>query len=195
MSDEVSAGESQEQQSEVEAAIPTQKTSGAVAIEILNGQLSLEMNVKTSLEARGTSVIWTSASVLTVLLAASTLNWSQDGTAPTLSSWQFGLASAAFIIAVICGLAATWPSAYSWLNLDDKESGVVGLVASQEYMRTPSTFVERNFAGQLLDQLRAARKSNEHKAWEVKIGITAEAVAIFLLALRVIDVVYPGWLS
>lgn len=173
---------------------PGERTAGQVVVELLGSQLGYELGAKTSLETRGTSVIWTSASVISVLLIASTLNWTADAAILTLVSWQFALAAAAFIAAIVFGLIATWPNEYGWIDLK-KRGGMVGLVESQKFMRAPSIFVERNIAEELLHQLKDARKSNRSKATALKRGIIAEAIAVLLLSERVVEIVFGLWVG
>ncbi|GAA1752259.1 hypothetical protein [Agromyces humatus] len=163
-------------------------------LDVQSGELGLMLGVKNSLESRGTAVIWTSSSVVTLLLGVLTLNWNLDRTEAALRGWTFmffvvGLI--AFFGALVAGLVVNWPHRYRWWNFKSPKGiirylGEENIENRRELVDSPGSFIEGNLIEHLVGQMKRAHRSNKVKSIALSIGIGAESLAFIALVSAVV---------
>lgn len=154
------------------------ETTGTAAICIrafLDAELAAETERKTSLQARGVTVITSSGAFVSLLVAV----LSDSADRPPLG--EQGLLVAALAALVLAALAAIWtnsPIGYQAAPPDELRR-----LVSADVFRLPATSVDRRLAELRVKEIAAARRQNGRKAGALLVAFGLEAVAIGLLGV------------
>jgi hypothetical protein len=164
--------------------MPLQDISGQAYTDLIGQQLTEERASKTSIEQRGTAVITTSGTLVTLLLAIAALVTSGKAlTLGTLPKLPLGLSLVAFVIAAILGILTNFPrSSYQEAKLDD----IQPLVDSSAEWKASFAVGSQDTAAASLAILRALRAVNKDKVEWLRMAMYAEIAAIGLLAVAAI---------
>lgn len=160
--------------------------AGTAYGQLISDQLAEERSRKSSLEARGVTVITTSGTLATLLFGltaglTATSSFKLTGAArlPLL------LALIAFVIAAICGLVTNVPLIYR----EATPAGLAKLVDAK-YWTAPPTVGQLRVAAAQVTLLTAARSANNLKVRLLLTAVGAELLAVVFLSWAVASILY-----
>jgi hypothetical protein len=167
--------------------VPTDDAAAGVAYgQLIADQLTEERARKSSLEARGVTVITTSGTLATLLFgltagltAVTSFKLPADAKLPLL------LTVIAFVIAAMCGLATNLPLIY-W---EPTPKGLAKLIDSR-YWTAQATVGQLRVAAAQVTILSAARAANNIKVRLLIAAAAAELLAVVFLTWAVAIILY-----
>jgi hypothetical protein len=181
-------------------------TVGSATNELVVAQLAAEQARKGSLEARGITVITSSGTLVTLLLALGAVSAKVESLQLSRPTFSVVLAAlTCFVVAAVAGILCNFPRGYAgvqtYTDPDDKDfaegSGeLAGRVPGMDYYlveknyRLPVREVDRRFAVYRVAELDVARIANNFKARALTVGIIAEVLAIVLVSAGVGLILY-----
>ncbi len=167
--------------------MPAGNTEAGVAYsQLICDQLTEERNRKSSLEARGITVITTSGTLATLLFALTArLTATTSFKLPATARLPLLLALIAFVVAAICGLATNIPLIYQ----EATPRGLAKLVDAR-YWTGPATVGQLRVAAAQVTLITAARLANNLKVRLLIAAVTAELLAIVFLCWAVASILY-----
>jgi hypothetical protein len=154
----------------------------AIVVEFVRDLVAAEDERRRSLEARGTSVITVSATIVTLLLGLSALVTSQQSfTLPHAARERLTLAVAAFVVAVLLAIATYVPQ-------PARITDPAGLLRTiPKLWDREAEFWRQKITATRLDQLAAMQAANDRKARALLAAVLAQVVAVALLAWAVLS--------
>jgi hypothetical protein len=162
--------------------------AGSAYRHLISDQLAEERSRKSSLEARGVTVITTSGTLGTLLFALTAgLTATANFKLPSGARLPLLLALIAFVCASICGLTTNLPVMY-------KEATPQGLakLVDTKYWTAPPAIGELRVAAAEVTLLGAARSANNLKVCLLITAIGAEVLAVAFLSWSVASILYAG---
>jgi hypothetical protein len=160
--------------------------AGAAYGQLISDQLTEERNRKSSLEARGVTVITTSGTLATLLFALTAgLTASSDFKMPEDAKLPLLLALIAFVAAATCGLATNVPLLYR----ETTPQGLAKLVDAK-YWTAPSAIGQLRVAAAQVTLLTASRSANNLKVRLLIAAVAAELLAVIFISWAVAAILY-----
>ena len=169
--------------------VPTDDTdAGVVYARLIADQLTEERSRKSSLEARGVTVITTSGTLATLLFALTAgLTAASSFKLPTDAKLPLLLAIIAFVVAAMCGLGTNVPLIYR----EPSPQGLAKLVNAR-YWTAPAPIGQLRVAAAQVTALNAARVANKLKVRLLLSAAGAELLAVAFLAWAVAIILYSS---
>lgn len=168
--------------------VPPGPTAAATVSKLIEGQLAEERATKTSLESRAVTVITSSGTIVTLLLALGSLVAGLDDyPVPAMARGLLVLALFGFVDAIVTAVLVARPRPYFEVTHQGLQ-----MIATSTWFSRPNSHVELDVAKAQVGIITAARKANKEKAKLLSRAITAEVVAISLLALAVAVILVVG---
>lgn len=162
--------------------------AGAAYSQLISDQLAEERTRKSSLEARGVTVITTSGTLATLLFALTAgLTSVASFKLPGGAKLPLLLALVAFIVAAVCGLTTNMPLKYR----EATPQGLARLVDAR-YWTAPPVVGQLRVAAAQVTLLGAARLANNLKVRLLIAAVAAELAAVIFLAWAVACILYSG---
>jgi hypothetical protein len=158
--------------------------AGTEYAAFLGAQLAEDRATKSSLEARGITVITTSGGLVTLLfgLVALATKEAATYTLPEPASNLLILAALSLTAAGVCGLATNWALSY-------REATVQGMnELLQRNWDADQGQGQLDVAATVIDIISTSRKRNETKANLLRAALVLEIVGVLLVALAAIVV-------
>ena len=156
-------------------------TVGEVASKFITDELATEQTKKSSLEARGISIITTSGTLVTLLFAlAAVVTKATNYKLPPSAAWVLIVAGVLFVLAAAFGMFANSPIPYNRVE----PSSLTELVDVAEWPQDGAE-ADRQLTHARLEELTDARARNEFKAWLVVFGLSAEVLALVLTLVAI----------
>lgn len=160
--------------------------AGAAYAQLIVDQLTEERSRKSSLEARGVTVITTSGTLATLLFALTAgLTAAAKFKLPSDAKLPLLLALIAFVIAAMCGLGTNVPLIYR----EPTPHGLAKLVDAR-YWTAPAPIGQLRVAASQVTALSAARVANDFKVKLLVAATSAELLAVIFLAWAVAVILY-----
>lgn len=160
--------------------------AGTAYGELIACQLAEERERKTSLEARGVTVITTSSTLATLLFALTAgLTSATAFRLPGLAKLPLVLALCAFVAAAALGLLTNVPLRYR----EPTPRGLAKLIAVN-FWTAPPEIGQLRVAQAQVTTLAAARAANQLKVRLLLGAISCELLAIVFLAWAITDILY-----
>lgn len=154
-------------------------TAGSAYIGLILEQLTEERATKKSLEQRGTGIITSSGTLVTLLLAfAAVVTSSKAFELPTVARIFVGISVTLFIAAAFAAIAANLPRPYAEVSLRD----VRRLITDDEW-RKPIAQASMATAEVQLIILETARRYNAARARLLELAATSQIVSLVSLAI------------
>lgn len=151
------------------------KTAQSLAAKLITDQLDAERARHASLEQRGISVITTSGTLITLLLALAGLSGRASGlTLPDDAQWLLRIALALLPLAAIAGIVATVPGPGRSVGIFPED------IEKLPEDPTPKNIEEVQFNG-----LNRVSKTNRRKSVSLLTALILEASGIAFLAATV----------
>jgi len=153
---------------------------------LITDQLAEERSRKTSIEARGVTVITTSGTLTTLLFALTAgLTAAAKFKLPEVAKLPLLLALVAFVVAAIFGLATNMP-------LQCKEATPLGLarLVDAKYWTAPPQIGQLRVAAAQVTIIAAFRSANNLKVVFLIVAISIELLAIVFLARAIASILY-----
>lgn len=167
--------------------MPDESTdAGSVYSQLISDQVTEERSRKTSLEARGITVITTSGTLATLLFALTAgLTATKNFKLAEPAKLPLLLALISFVVAAIFGLATNVPLIYR----EATPQGLAKLVDAK-YWTAPPAVGQLRVAAAQVTLLAAARSANNLKVRFLISAIAAELLAVILLSWAVASILY-----
>ncbi len=170
------------------ASATSDDDAGVAYAKLIADQLTEERNRKSSLEARGVTVITTSGTLATLLFALTAgLTAAASFKLPANAKLPLLLALIAFVIAAMTGLATNAPMLYR----EPTPQGLRTLVDAR-YWTAPARVGQERVAESQIVSLAAARVANNRKVQLLMVAISAELLAVIFLAWAVASILYSS---
>jgi hypothetical protein len=156
--------------------------AGRVFAEFVAGELETERTRRAALDQRGTTIVTSSGTLVTLLSALAAFAALREGNPKpgALTLVFFSLALVSFVVAAFYGLLA------------NRSRGHVALAAaSLDELRgdvpwnQPADDARRLLYGSQVETLQSLRSGNEEKSWLVNRGLLLQLAALFFLALTI----------
>ncbi|HXP21413.1 MAG TPA: hypothetical protein VN840_17355 [Streptosporangiaceae bacterium] len=164
----------------------SEMNAGAAYAGLIADQLAEERNRKTSLEARGITVITTSGTLATLLFALTAgLTTAAKFRLPGPARLPLLLALVAFVAAAAFGLATNLPLRYQ----EPTSAGLARLVSAR-YWSGPAEIGQLRVAEAEITALAAARSANGRKVTLLLAAILSEVLAVVFLTWAIAVVLY-----
>jgi hypothetical protein len=162
--------------------------AGAAYGQLISDQLTQERSRKTSLEARGVTVITTSGTLVTLLFGLTAGLTAVSGfKLPGGAKLPLLLALIAFVVAAGFGIVTNMPLRYQEVT----PQGLAKLVNAR-FWTAPPTVGELRVAAAQVALLSAARSANNLKVRLLIVAIAAELLAVAFLAWAVAAILWRG---
>jgi hypothetical protein len=147
----------------------------------VNDLLTVEDKRRDSLEARGSSMITASATMVTLLVALGAFVTDRDDfQLPEGTKAPLSVAVVAFVVAAVLGTATYIPQ-------PARMTDPVALSRLlPEYWSKGPDFAQKKITVTRLDQLASLQKANDRKAWALLAAVVAQLVAVGALAWAVL---------
>ena len=169
-----------------EVALPDMPVAGRVYGQLIADQLAEERSRKTSLEARGVTVITTSSALATLLFALTAgLTATSKFRLPVPAKLPLLLTLVTFVFSAAFSLAANVPLIYR----EPTPAGLAKLI-NTDYWSAAAEIGEIRVAEAQVTSLTAARSANNLKAKLLIGAVFFELLAIPLLAWAVAEILY-----
>lgn len=153
--------------------------AGSAYTSLVLEQLTEQRATKKSLEQRGSGIITTSGTLVTLLLAfAALVTSSKAFELPTLARILVGASIALFIAAAFSGIAVNWPRPYAEVNLRD----VRQLLTFDTWTKSAAEGSIET-AGAQIEILAGARSFNATRARWLQLASTCQIASLVFLAL------------
>lgn len=164
------------------------QSAGRHYAELVDQQLTVERDRKSSIERRGLSVM-TSAGVLVTLLTAlgAFAVGSEAEPLPEPAKWILALASVLFLAAAAAAISTSTIRTYREADVDSLQR-----LLDKRFWTGREWIGEQRVAGLRLEILEAARFQNDRKATALEWAMHLEAVAAMLVVVALIVVVSTG---
>jgi hypothetical protein len=164
-----------------------QTRAGAAYSALIVEQLTEERDRKKVLEAKGSAILTTSASLTTLLFGLAALvtgvkGYNLPATAQTALLWAF----LAFAVAALLGLLATWPMKYREALPENLQK-----LTEANFWNGPADVGDRRAAELRVRVIARARDRNRRKAILVVVGMFFEFVAALILSYAIFRVFNP----
>jgi hypothetical protein len=157
--------------------------SPAVFAEFVTELLAAEDKRRESLEARGGSVITVSGTLVTLLLALAALVTKEKAfSLPHAARDRLSFAVLAFVVAALFAIATYAPQP---TRITDPAE-LAGLLPT--LWNRGTDFALKKTTATRLEQLRTAQTANDRKARALLAAVTAQVVAVILLAWAVLEI-------
>jgi hypothetical protein len=160
--------------------------AGLAYSQLIADQLAEERDRKSTLEARGITVITTSGTLATLLFGLTAgLTVATSFKLPSAARLPLLLALIAFVVAAMCGLATNMPLIYR----EATSRGLAKLVDAR-YWTGPATVGQLRVAAAQVTLITAARSANNLKVRLLIAAVAAELLAIVFLSWAVASILY-----
>jgi hypothetical protein len=151
---------------------------GSAYLDYVKQQVDREDARKQSVEQRATTVITTSATVVTLLVAGASLSIKDKAfSIPHDAKWALVVAGFLFVAAAVAAIVASYPLIYQE-PLPDQMVPII-----KDHWDAPESEVQQNAAATLIQVWAAARKSNGVKSQAFRWAVVAQGLAVLATAV------------
>lgn len=158
-------------------------TGAAQYATFVKGLLDAEEARRTVIESRGAGVITSSGALVTLLLAFAALVTKQDGfTLGTGTRILLTISVIAFIGAAVLAMTTYTPRTTEIVDANQLKTEL------RKIWDQDTDYARIMITSTWLDQLGAAQRSNDTKAWLLVAAVLAEVAAVLMLGLAVLAV-------